>query len=54
MGGHVDRGRIGVKVLNHPELVDAVRVVPAVPTFAVDGGFWYLARWSGSLSVAAG
>jgi primosomal protein N' len=43
MGGHVDRGRIGVKVLNHPELVDAVRVVPAVPTFAVDGGFWYLA-----------
>lgn len=40
MGGHLDRGRTGVKVLI-PELVEAVRVVPAVPTFAVDGGFWY-------------
>jgi len=42
VGGHLDRGRTGVTVLNHPELVDAVRVVPSVPTFAVDGGFWYL------------
>lgn len=40
MGGHLGRGRTGVQVLNL-EAVDAVRVVPAVPTYAVDGGFWY-------------
>ncbi len=40
MGGHEQRRRAGCPVLSG-ETVPAVRVVPAVPSFSVDEGFWY-------------
>lgn len=40
MGGHLDCRRAGFPLLSDRE-VPAVRVVPAIPTFAVDDGFWY-------------